>query len=85
MIEDKSPQRTSIAQLGEFGLIDHLTKNFEINQSSTLKGIGDDAAVLDFKDKKIVVSTDILVEGVHFDLGYMPLRHLGYKAVVVNV
>ena len=85
MIEDKSPQRTSIAQLGEFGLIDHLTKNFEINQTSTLKGIGDDAAVLDFKDKKVVVSTDILVEGVHFDLGYMPLRHLGYKAVVTNV
>ena len=57
MIEDKNPQRTSIAQLGEFGLIDHLTKNFEINQASTLKGIGDDAAVLDFKDKKVVVST----------------------------
>ncbi len=85
MIEDKSPQRTSIAQLGEFGLIDHLTKNFEINQPSTLKGIGDDAAVLDLKDKKIVVSTDLLIEGVHFDLAYMPLRHLGYKAVVVNV
>ena len=85
MIEDKSPQRTSIAQLGEFGLIDHLTKNFKINQASTLKGIGDDAAVLDFKHKKVVVSTDMLVEGVHFDLGYMPLRHLGYKAVVTNV
>jgi thiamine-monophosphate kinase len=85
MIEDKSPQRTSIAQLGEFGLIDHLTKNFQINQSSTLKGIGDDAAILDFRDKKVVVSTDILVEGVHFDLSYMPLKHLGYKAVVVNV
>ncbi|QBN19063.1 thiamine-phosphate kinase [Flavobacterium nackdongense] len=85
MIEDKSPQRTSIAQLGEFGLIDHLTKNFQINQSSTFKGIGDDAAILDFKDKKVVVSTDILVEGVHFDLSYMPLKHLGYKAVVVNV
>jgi thiamine-monophosphate kinase len=54
MIEDKTPQRTSIAQLGEFGLIDHLTKNFEISQPSTLKGIGDDAAVLDFKDKKVV-------------------------------
>jgi thiamine-monophosphate kinase len=54
-------------------LIDHLTKNFEINQASTLKGIGDDAAVLDFKDKKVVISTDILVEGVHFDLAYMPL------------
>lgn len=85
MIEDKNPQRTSIAQLGEFGLIEHLTKNFEINQTSTLKGIGDDAAVLDFKDKKVVVSTDIMVEGVHFDLAYMPLKHLGYKAVVTNV
>ncbi len=85
MIEDKTPQRTSIAQLGEFGLIAHLTKNFEISQPSTLKGIGDDAAVLDFSDKKVVVSTDLLVEGVHFDLAYMPLKHLGYKAVVVNV
>ncbi len=85
MIEDKAPQRTSIGQLGEFGLIDHLTKNFTNNQTSTLKGIGDDAAVLDFKDKKIVVSTDLLIEGVHFDLAYMPLKHLGYKAVVVNV
>ena len=85
MIEDKTPQRTSLSQLGEFGLIDHLTKDFEINQPSTLKGIGDDAAVLDFKDKKIVVSTDLLIEGVHFDLAYMPLKHLGYKSVVVNV
>ena len=85
MIEDKTPQKTSIAQLGEFGLIDHLTKRFTITQPSTLKGIGDDAAVLDFKDKKIVVSTDLLIEGVHFDLAYMPLKHLGYKAVVVNV
>ncbi|WP_396183291.1 thiamine-phosphate kinase [Flavobacterium sp.] len=85
MIEDKNPQRTSIAQLGEFGLIDHLTKHFEINQPSTLKGIGDDAAVLDFKDKKAVVTTDLLIEGVHFDLAYMPLKHLGYKAVVANV
>ncbi|MEZ7515628.1 thiamine-phosphate kinase [Flavobacterium frigidarium] len=85
MIEDKNPQRTSIAQLGEFGLIDHLTKNFEVTQSSTLKGIGDDAAVLDFKEKKVVVSTDLLIEGVHFDLAYMPLKHLGYKAVVVNI
>jgi thiamine-monophosphate kinase len=85
MIEDKTPQRTSIAQLGEFGLIAHLTKHFEIVQPSTLKGIGDDAAVLDFADKKVVVSTDLLVEGVHFDLAYIPLKHLGYKAVVVNV
>lgn len=85
MIEDKDQQRTSLSQLGEFGLIEHLTKNFSINQASTLKGIGDDAAVLDFVDKKIVVSTDLLIEGVHFDLSYMPLRHLGYKAVVANV
>lgn len=85
MIEDKNPQRTSIAQLGEFGLIDHLTKNFEINQESTLKGIGDDAAVLDFGTKKTVISTDLLIEGVHFDLAYMPLKHLGYKAVIVNL
>ena len=85
MIEDKSPQRTSISQLGEFGLINHLTKNFKIFQPSTLKGIGDDAAVLDFKDKKIVISTDLLIEGIHFDLAYMPLKHLGYKAVVVNI
>ncbi len=85
MIEDKTPQKTSIAQLGEFGLIEHLTKRFTVTQPSTIKGIGDDAAVLDFKDKKIVVSTDLLIEGVHFDLAYMPLKHLGYKAVVVNV
>lgn len=85
MIEDKTPQRTSIAQLGEFGLIEHLTKHFEIKNESTLKGIGDDAAILDFAAKKTVVSTDLLVEGVHFDLAYMPLKHLGYKAVVVNV
>ena len=85
MLEDKTPQRTSLAQLGEFGLIEHLTKNFEINRESTLKGIGDDAAVLDFKEKKVVVSTDLLIEGVHFDLAYMPLKHLGYKAVVANV
>ncbi len=85
MIEDKNKNSTSIAQLGEFGLIEHLTKNFDIKQESTLKSIGDDAAVLDFKDKKIVVSTDLLIEGVHFDLSYMPLKHLGYKAVVVNL
>ncbi|HLA55414.1 MAG TPA: thiamine-phosphate kinase [Flavobacterium sp.] len=85
MLEDKTPQKTSLSQLGEFGLIDHLTKNFEVTQPSTLKGIGDDAAVLDFKDKKVVISTDLLIEGVHFDLAYMPLKHLGYKSVVVNV
>lgn len=85
MLENKNPQRTSISQMGEFGLIDHLTKHFEIKQESTLKGIGDDAAVLDFKDKKAVVTTDLLIEGIHFDLAFMPLKHLGYKAVVVNL
>ena len=85
MIEDKNQQRTQLSDLGEFGLIDHLTKNFKINQKSTIKGIGDDAAVLDFKNKKVVVTTDLLIENVHFDLSYMPLKHLGYKAVVVNL
>lgn len=85
MLENKDQSRTSLSQLGEFGLIEHLTKNFTINQESTLKGIGDDAAVLNFGDKKAVISTDLLVEGVHFDLAYMPLKHLGYKAVVANV
>ncbi|TXE08243.1 thiamine-phosphate kinase [Gelidibacter salicanalis] len=85
MIEDKNQQRTSLADLGEFGLIDHLTKHIEITQKSTVKGIGDDAAVLDFKSKHVVVSTDLLVEHVHFDLSYMPLKHLGYKAIMVNL
>ncbi|WP_396591106.1 thiamine-phosphate kinase [Allomuricauda sp. R78024] len=85
MIEDKSPQRTSLENLGEFGLIKHLTKNFELNQDSSVVGIGDDAAVLDFKGKKTIVTTDMLVEGVHFDLSYMPLKHLGYKSVIVNL
>jgi thiamine-monophosphate kinase len=85
MIEDKNQQRTPLSELGEFGLIDRLTKDFKITQSTTIKGIGDDAAVLDFKEKQVVVTTDLLVEGVHFDLSYMPLKHLGYKAVIVNL
>ncbi len=85
MIEDKNQKRTSLDQLGEFGLIDHLTKDFTISQKSTIKGIGDDAAILDYKDKKTAISTDLLVEGVHFDLAYMPLKHLGYKAAMVNL
>lgn len=86
MLENKETPRTSISQLGEFGLIDHLTKNFTITQESTIKGIGDDAAVLKFdKGQQIVITTDLLVEGVHFDLSYMPLKHLGYKSVVVNL
>ncbi|WP_222982826.1 thiamine-phosphate kinase [Flagellimonas meishanensis] len=85
MLEDKNPQRTSLEELGEFGLIAHLTQNFELKHLSSVKGIGDDAAVLDFASKMTVVSTDMLVEGVHFDLAYMPLKHLGYKSVIVNL
>src|SRR5690606_12243272 len=85
MIEDKNPERTGLEKLGEFNLIKHLTKDFRIQHTSTLTGIGDDTAVLDFKGKRAVISTDMLVEGVHFDLGYMPLKHLGYKAVMVNL
>ena len=85
MIEDKNPSKTAIETLGEFGLIDHLTKNFKIKNSSTIKSIGDDAAVLDFKNNKTLISTDLLVENVHFDLNYVPLKHLGYKAVIVNL
>ena len=85
MIEDKNQQLTQLSDLGEFALIEHLTKNLKIKHKSTIKGIGDDAAVLNFNKKKIVVTTDLLVEGVHFDLAYVPLKHLGYKAVVVNI
>ena len=85
MIEDKNQQRTPLSTLGEFGLIDHLTQNFKITHKSTIKGIGDDAAVLRFNATEVVVTTDLLVEGVHFDLSYMPLKHLGYKAVMVNL
>lgn len=85
MIEDKNQKKTSLEQLGEFTLIKHLTKAFKIQHPSTLTGIGDDAAVLDFKGKETIISTDMLVEGIHFDLAYMPLRHLGYKAVMVNL
>ncbi len=77
--------RTEIASLGEFGLIEHLTRNFEIQNASTIVSVGDDAAVIDHFGKQTVVTTDLLLEGVHFDLMYTPLKHLGYKAVVVNV
>ena len=77
--------RTEIATLGEFGLIDHLTEGIKPMHASTLKGIGDDAAVLSYPiDKQVLVTTDLLLEGVHFDLVYTPLKHLGYKAAVVN-
>ncbi len=78
-------QRTEIASLGEFGLIDHLTKNNEIKNASTILSVGDDAAVLDHFGKQIIVTTDMLVEGIHFDLMYTPLKHLGYKSVIVNL
>lgn len=78
-------KRTEIASLGEFGLIDHLIRENETKNASTLLSIGDDAAVIDTFGKQMVVSTDMLVEGVHFDLMYMPLKHLGYKAVIVNL
>ena len=86
MLENKNDQRTPISDLGEFGLIDHLTKGISTIHSDTIKGIGDDAAVLKMNKNEVqVVTTDLLLEGVHFDLAYMPLKHLGYKAVVVNL
>lgn len=77
--------RTEIATLGEFGLIEHLTKNFEIQNASTVLAVGDDAAVIDHFGKQTVVSTDLLIEGIHFDLAYTPLKHLGYKSIIVNL
>ncbi|MBT7134624.1 MAG: thiamine-phosphate kinase [Polaribacter sp.] len=85
MLEDKNTQNTSLAELGEFGLINHITKYFKVEKASTIKAIGDDAAVLDASEKQTLVTTDLLIEGVHFDLSYMPLKHLGYKAVMVNL
>ena len=83
MFENKG--RTEIENLGEFGLIDHLTKDIKIKNPTSVRGIGDDAAVLNFEGKKTLVSTDLLLEGIHFDLAYTPLKHLGYKAVQVNL
>jgi thiamine-monophosphate kinase len=77
--------RTEITSLGEFGLIEHLTKNFEIQNASTIVSIGDDAAVIDHFGKQTVITSDMLIEGIHFDLMYTPLRHLGYKSVIVNL
>ena len=77
--------RTEIASIGEFGLIDRLTDKIELQNSSSKLGVGDDAAVLKFEeDKEVLVTTDLLMEGVHFDLTYVPLKHLGYKSAVVN-
>lgn len=85
MIEDSPNSRTNLSEIGEFGLIELLTRNLGSKLGSTVKGIGDDAAVLDHKNNQIVLTTDLLVEGVHFDLAYMPLKHLGYKAIMVNL
>src|SRR5690554_2351651 len=76
--------RTEIAEIGEFGLIKHLTENIKLTQPTSKKGVGDDAAVIDNKDKQTLVATYLLLEGIHFDLTYFPLKHLGYKAAVVN-
>ena len=84
MLEEKNPSKTSLEDLGEFALIEHLTKSATAALPSTIHSIGDDAAVLNHEGE-IMVSTDMLIEGIHFDLGYMPLKHLGYKAVVVNL
>lgn len=81
----ENTHRTELAEIGEFGLIELLTKHIEITNTSTIKGVGDDAAVVDMQGDKLLVSTDILTEGVHFDLSYTPLKHLGYKAVAVNL
>ena len=85
MIENESPKRTELSELGEFGLIDHLTADFKPINASTIKGVGDDAAVIDNGEYTTLVSKDLLIEGVHFDLSYTPLKHLGYKAAVVNI
>lgn len=80
-----STERTEISSLGEFGLIEHLTRNIELQNASSIVAVGDDAAVIDHFGKQTVITTDLLVEGVHFDLMYTPLKHLGYKSVIVNL
>ena len=82
---EETKKQTQLSEIGEFGLISRLTENIKLKNASSLKGIGDDAAVLSYPDKKIVVTTDLLTEGIHFNLMYVPLKHLGYKAVVVNL
>lgn len=85
MPEQKNSKRTDVNELGEFGLIDHLTKDIQLKNVSSLRGVGDDAAVIDNENFLTVVSTDMLIEGIHFDLIYTPLKHLGYKAIVANL
>ena len=85
MLEDKQPKRTPLSELGEFGLIEHLTKEFKLKNSNSVFGVGDDCAVIDAGAHYQLVTTDMLIEGIHFDLTYTPLKHLGYKSVVVNL
>jgi len=84
-MSEKFSKTTPISELGEFGLIKRLTEKIELKHDSTIKGVGDDAAILDYSDKQIVVTKDLLVEGIHFNLAYTPLKHLGYKAAMVNL
>ncbi|MGM0406932.1 MAG: thiamine-phosphate kinase [Bacteroidota bacterium] len=84
-MNDKNQKLTEISELGEFGLIDHITKDIKLKHKNTLKGVGDDAAVIEYGNICSVITTDLLIEGIHFNLVYTPLRHLGYKAVVVNL
>ncbi len=85
MLENKDESRSPLSDIGEFKLINHLTKQVKLHHKSTIKGVGDDCAVISYKEKQTLVTTDLLIEGVHFDLSYMPLKHLGYKAVMVNL
>lgn len=85
MLENKDQSRSSLSDLGEFKLIEHLTEQVKLYHKSTVRGVGDDCAVIEYADMQTLVTTDLLVEGVHFDLSYMPLKHLGYKAVMVNL
>ncbi|WKS95577.1 thiamine-phosphate kinase [Riemerella columbina] len=85
MLEEKKTALTPVSQLGEFGLIKHITEHFNLKNPSSKLGVGDDAAIINPEGKQIVISTDALAEGVHFNLGYVPLKHLGYKAIVVNL
>ncbi len=84
-MDDNKQKLREISELGEFGLIDHITKGIKLNHKNTLKGVGDDAAVIEYGDICAIITTDLLVEGIHFNLIYTPLKHLGYKAVVVNL
>ncbi len=85
MLEDKNQAKTPLSELGEFGLIEHITKHTKLSHESTIKGVGDDSAVLESSEKQTLITTDLMVEGIHFDLSYMPLKHLGYKSVMVNL